>query len=122
MFGLFFCGPFFIPLHPPLFNLIQKQPVILFYDFECTRLHQQTTPMSLGVVTYDGTHEFFAEFTDYDQHQMDEWLEGNVVNKVHAFRNGKPYIHKGREFVFLQGRHRMGCKSSLGIEKLVEIF
>ena len=55
--------------------------MILFYDLEVTRLHQQTTPMSIGFVSYDGTRVFYAEFTDYDKSQMDHWLKENVVNR-----------------------------------------
>ena len=55
--------------------------MILFYDLEMTRLHQQTTPMSIGFVSYDGTRAFYAEFTDYDQSQLDYWLSENVVGR-----------------------------------------
>ena len=41
---------------------------------EFTRNHQNTTPMSLGMVSYDGLHEFYIEFTDYDLEQIDDWL------------------------------------------------
>lgn len=52
-----------------------------FYDFEFTGLHQHTTPISLGIVT-DSDLQFYAEFTDYDQDQVDEWVEENVIKKL----------------------------------------
>ena len=53
--------------------------MIIFYDFECTRLHLETTPMSLGLVSYDRSHEFYAEFTDYDSSQLDDWLREHIL-------------------------------------------
>ena len=37
--------------------------------------------MSAGFVSYDGKKEFYAEFTDYDQSQIDQWLQENVVDR-----------------------------------------
>ena len=56
--------------------------MIIFYDFECTRLHLQTTPISLGLVSYDGTEEFYAEFTDFDYQQLDPWLQKHVMDNL----------------------------------------
>jgi hypothetical protein len=50
----------------------------LFFDFEFTGLHQNTTPISLGIVSECGK-TFYAEFTDYDENQVDEWIRKNVV-------------------------------------------
>jgi len=52
----------------------------IFIDFEFTRMHQYTTPISVGIVSEDGRREFYAEFTDFDKNQIDEWLEQNVLN------------------------------------------
>ena len=30
----------------------------VFYDFEFTRLHQHTTPVSIGMITEDGSKQF----------------------------------------------------------------
>ncbi len=50
----------------------------LFIDFEYTGLHQSTTPISLGIISECGK-TFYAEFTDYDKTQVDDWLEKNVI-------------------------------------------
>lgn len=52
----------------------------IFVDFEFTRIHQFTTPVSIGIISEDGNHEFYAEFTDFDKNQVDAWLEQNVFN------------------------------------------
>lgn len=53
----------------------------IFFDFEFTGLHMKTTPISLGMVTEDG-HKFYAEFTDYNKSQCDEWINENVISKL----------------------------------------
>ena len=50
----------------------------IFMDTEFTGLHQKTTLISLGLVSEDGD-KFYAEFTDYDKSQVDDWLQKNVI-------------------------------------------
>jgi len=52
-----------------------------FLDMEFTGLHKLTTPISLGIVTEDGK-EYYAEFDDYDEHQVDDFVQKNVVSKL----------------------------------------
>ncbi len=54
----------------------------IFFDTEFTGLRQHTTLISIGLVAEDG-QEFYAEFTDYDETQVDNWLEENVIDKLH---------------------------------------
>ena len=55
----------------------------LFLDTEFTGLHQNTTLISLALVSEidDGNqaYTFYAEFTDYDTAQIDDWLRNNVL-------------------------------------------
>ncbi|WP_339306524.1 3'-5' exoribonuclease [Paenibacillus sp. FSL R5-0519] len=51
----------------------------VFMDAEFTGLHQNTTLISIGMVAEVG-EAFYAEFTDYDRSQVDEWLQQNVIN------------------------------------------
>ena len=75
--------------------------MIVFYDFECTRLHLETTPMSLGLVSYDGSHEFYAEFTDYDSSQLDEWLREHILGNFTLSEMKDPYFEdKGNQRLF----------------------
>ena len=64
----------------PTIHAVQAkpQPVNLFYDSEFTGLHQSTTLISVGFVSETGA-EFYAEFSDYDQSQCDEWIKRNVL-------------------------------------------
>lgn len=50
----------------------------VFLDTEFTGLHQNTSLLSIGLVDEDG-RSFYAEISDYDYTQMDEWLLNNVM-------------------------------------------
>jgi hypothetical protein len=53
----------------------------LFLDTEFTGLHQKTTLISIGLVAENGD-SFYAELTDYDPNQIDDWLKENVINNL----------------------------------------
>lgn len=53
----------------------------IFFDTEFTGLHQNTTLISIGLVS-DCGKTFYAELTDYDKSQLDEWLQKNVIDKL----------------------------------------
>lgn len=53
----------------------------VFFDMEFTGLHQNTTLVSIGLISESG-QTFYAELTDYDKYQVDEWLQENVINKL----------------------------------------
>lgn len=53
----------------------------LFFDTEFTGLHQRTTLISIGIVSECGK-KFYAEFTDYDKTQLDDWLKENVIKNL----------------------------------------
>lgn len=50
----------------------------IYFDTEFTGLHQKTTLISMGLISECGK-KFYAEFTDYDGEQIDNWLEENVI-------------------------------------------
>lgn len=50
----------------------------IFFDTEFTGLHQNTTLISIGMVSEDGK-KFYAELSDYDKSQVDEWINKNVL-------------------------------------------
>jgi hypothetical protein len=50
----------------------------VFFDTEFTGLHQNTTLISIGLVAEDG-RTFYAEANDYDNEQVDSWLQNNVL-------------------------------------------
>jgi len=59
----------------------------IFFDTEFTGLHQNTTLISIGLIAETG-QTFYAELTDYDKSQIDEWLQTNVINNL-KFNNEK---------------------------------
>lgn len=52
-----------------------------FFDTEFTGLHKNTTLISLGIIS-DCGKSFYAEFTDYDKSQVDDWIEKNVIKNL----------------------------------------
>lgn len=50
----------------------------VFFDTEFTGLHQRTTLVSIGLISEDGK-TFYAETTDYDSNQVDDWIDTNVI-------------------------------------------
>jgi 3' exoribonuclease, RNase T-like len=67
---------------------IQKETGVtkIFFDTEFTGLHQKTTLISIGLVAESG-ETFYAEFTDYDQSQVNDWLQENVIDKLRLTKN-----------------------------------
>ena len=60
----------------------------IYFDTEFTGLHKDTTLISIGLVAEDGK-TFYAELTDYDKSQCDEWIEKNVIgNLLYPNREG----------------------------------
>ena len=53
----------------------------VFFDTEFTGLHQNTTLISIGLISECGK-TFYAELTDYDKSQVDEWLQKNVIDNL----------------------------------------
>ena len=51
------------------------------FDMEFTGLHKGTTLVSLGIVAHNG-ETFYAEFTDYDQNQINDWIQENVIDNL----------------------------------------
>ncbi|MGH8500265.1 MAG: 3'-5' exoribonuclease domain-containing protein [Burkholderiales bacterium] len=49
----------------------------IFLDCEFTGLHRNTTLISLALLA-ESAEEFYAEFTDYDKSQLNDWLVENV--------------------------------------------
>jgi len=53
----------------------------IFWDCEFTGLHQNTTLISIGCVAEDG-QQFYAELTDFDTGQVDEWIQAHVIDNL----------------------------------------
>ena len=53
----------------------------IFFDCEFTGLHQNTTLISIGLVSECGK-SFYAEMADYDKSQVDDWISENVISNL----------------------------------------
>ena len=53
-----------------------------FFDTEFTGLHKDTTLISIGITNFEGSRVFYAELTDYDIEQVDDWIRENVINNL----------------------------------------
>lgn len=53
----------------------------VFLDTEFTGLHQNTTLISIGLISED-EKTFYAELSDYDENQIDDWLRKNVIKNL----------------------------------------
>lgn len=53
----------------------------IFFDCEMTGLHKGTTLISIGLVSECGK-EFYAELTDYNRSQVNDWIQENVIDNL----------------------------------------
>lgn len=60
----------------------------IFFDTEFTGLRQDTTLVSIGLISED-KRKFYAELTDFNWEHVhkDQWLLENVVNKLYCRQN-----------------------------------
>lgn len=76
----------------------------VFFDSEFTGLHKNTTLISIGLITEKGD-TFYAELTDYDTSQVDDWIQKNVIENliipdeagmqiVNTFKGDKAYVRE----------------------------
>lgn len=54
---------------------------MIFFDCEFTGLHKNTTLISIGLISDNG-ERLYAELTDFDETQCNEWIEQNVLNNL----------------------------------------
>ncbi|AIW03366.1 RNaseH [Bacillus phage Mater] len=73
----------------------------LYFDFEFTGLHQNTTPISLGVVAANGKC-FYSEFTDYARDQVDDWIQKNVIDNL-MFNEDGPFCEILGDYAYVKG-------------------
>ena len=104
----------------------------IFLDSEFTKLDKDGELISLGLVTEDN-REFYAEFNDYDENQIDDWLQENVINNL-VFKdvlielNGRDtYAHYDVSLLSIPKSKKVtikSCKHTIGeyIKKFLEIY
>lgn len=62
-------------------NKNESKKTKLYFDTEFTGLRNDSDLISIGIVSECGK-SFYAEFTDYDKSQVDEWIEDNVISNL----------------------------------------
>lgn len=67
----------------------------IFFDTEFTGLRQDTTLISIGLISEDWK-TFYAEFTDYNIMLVDDWIQKNVIDNLcyNWFTNSGLIINK----------------------------
>ena len=88
---------------------------IVFYDIEFTREHQFTSPISIGMVSSNGSKEFYAEFTDYDYSQVDQWLQTNVIDLLTLQDEQDGFLEKSSSKTLVKGNVEHVLCSSGGL-------
>ena len=79
----------------------------IFFDTEFTGLQNGTTLISIGAISECGK-TFYAELTDFNLLQIDEWIEENVLSKLHldvekhgqnaTSCTGNDWLYKGTKY------------------------
>lgn len=67
------------------------QTIKVFYDAEFTGLHRNSTLISVGMYCPELGNYFYGEFTDYDDGQVDEWLDKHVIQNLIMTNEKVPY-------------------------------
>lgn len=74
----------------------------IFFDTEFTGLHQRTSLISIGCITEDDC-TFYAELTDYDKSQVDDWVQENIINNL-LFQEKESLFDSDGEHVKAKGK------------------
>ena len=53
----------------------------IFFDTEFTGLQKDTTLISIGCID-ENKRTFYAELTDYDKKQVNDWIQENVIDNL----------------------------------------
>jgi len=85
----------------------------LFFDTEFTGLYKGTTLVSLGIIAEDGK-KFYAEFTDYDKTQCDDWIKKNVITNTVIGGNNTLYeLHQNMKNLIVSVGTKKQIRSEL---------
>lgn len=75
----------------------------IFFDTEFTGLHKNTTLISIGMID-ENKRSFYAEFTDYDESQCNDWIKENVINHLRR---------KGTHNLYMEAYDRINKETSI---------
>lgn len=66
----------------------------IYYDAEFTGLHRNSTLISIGMYAELTGNHFYAEFTDYDESQISDWIRENVIANLILTDKGDEYVER----------------------------
>ena len=69
----------------------------IYFDTEFTGLHKNTTLISIGLIDENG-RTFYAEFTDYDKSQVDDWILVNVIEHLISSKSKNRFVYGASVF------------------------
>lgn len=90
----------------------------VFFDTEFTGLHQNTTLISIGLVAESG-ETFYAELDDYDKSQVDEWIQGNVIDKLHL--NQKGLIARANDSEYFGNKNQLATYLGIWLSQFQQV-
>lgn len=92
----------------------------VYYDAEFTGLHRDTSLISIGLVTEYG-NSFYAEFTDFDNTQLDGWIVKNVILNLvlDSYKNGESIKHIMKRATTNEGNKDLYNLTVKGSKKVV---
>jgi hypothetical protein len=83
----------------------------IYFDTEFTGLHKNTTLISIGIVT-EANQFFYAELNDYDESQIDQWLEDNILSHL-LFKDEPNALKETPDGIYMKG-------SSIEVREAIE--
>lgn len=89
----------------------------VFMDSEFTGLHKNTTLISIGFIA--GNKSFYAELTDYDKDQIDEWLDINVISALKLDKNG--FVNNADDTTFKGSKEELKPVLTKWLEDIGEV-
>ena len=78
-----------------------KQSFRLYYDAEFTSLTREGALISMAFVS-EGSHTFYAEFSDYPKDQVTPWVAEHVLSRL-IYQSKNSHIEKGKTHVSVKG-------------------
>lgn len=73
-----------------------KDVTKIYFDMEFTGPSKDTTVISLGMCTDNDNVYFYAELTDYNEDQVNDWIQTNVLDNLYLPEDGRVTQYNNR--------------------------
>lgn len=84
----------------------------IYFDCEFTGLCQNTTLISIGLISECGKYDFYAESDVYNKDLCDDWINKNVIDKLEF--NDRTHFNKGTDNVRMKD-NELGISARLNM-------